>query len=95
MRVSTWVCAWWQAATQDDTSANSILEPAITKYQNPEEADKLMKVQKDLEETKVILHKTIDRYGYNVGRCRYVCVSIYLYMCLCMRQRSCERRKAR
>jgi synaptobrevin family protein YKT6 len=31
------------------------LEGTIAKYQNPAEADKLMKVQQDLDETKIIL----------------------------------------
>jgi synaptobrevin homolog YKT6 len=32
----------------------------VTKYQNPAEADKITKIQKDLDETTQILHKTID-----------------------------------
>lgn len=36
------------------------LDDAIVKYQNPHEADAIMKIQKDLDETKIILHKTID-----------------------------------
>eukprot|EP00735_Rhodelphis_limneticus_P006178 TRINITY_DN1854_c0_g1::TRINITY_DN1854_c0_g1_i1::g.14130::m.14130 TRINITY_DN1854_c0_g1::TRINITY_DN1854_c0_g1_i1::g.14130 ORF type:complete len:213 (+),score=29.57,sp/Q9ZRD6/YKT61_ARATH/51.49/2e-65,Longin/PF13774.1/5.5e-17,Synaptobrevin/PF00957.16/1.8e-14,MIS13/PF08202.6/0.011,DUF3867/PF12983.2/0.051 TRINITY_DN1854_c0_g1_i1:35-640(+) len=38
----------------------STLDSHIQKYQNPAEADKLMKIQKDLDETKIVLHKTID-----------------------------------
>ena len=30
------------------------------KYQDPAQADKLLKVQKELDETKIVLHKTID-----------------------------------
>lgn len=36
------------------------LNETITKYQDPHEADAIMKIQKDLDETKIILHKTID-----------------------------------
>ncbi|KNC74376.1 hypothetical protein SARC_13073 [Sphaeroforma arctica JP610] len=36
------------------------LETTMAKYQNPAEADKMMKIQQDLDETKVILHKTIE-----------------------------------
>ncbi|CAN8067867.1 unnamed protein product [Agarophyton chilense] len=36
------------------------LEPMIRKYQDPHEADAIMKIQKDLDETKIILHNTID-----------------------------------
>mmetsp|Transcript_13019 Transcript_13019/g.41129 ORF Transcript_13019/g.41129 Transcript_13019/m.41129 type:complete len:82 (+) Transcript_13019:478-723(+) len=39
---------------------NELLEPALVKYQDPAQADKLAKIQKELDETKVILHKTID-----------------------------------
>eukprot|EP01136_Pigoraptor_vietnamica_P013750 Opistho-1_new@55135 len=37
-----------------------LLQQHLTKYQNPQEADALSKVQKDLDETKIILHKTIE-----------------------------------
>mmetsp|Transcript_9932 Transcript_9932/g.36331 ORF Transcript_9932/g.36331 Transcript_9932/m.36331 type:complete len:198 (-) Transcript_9932:7369-7962(-) len=50
----------WQALAADDTQGNELLAAALRKYQDPEEADKLLKIQKDLDETKVILHKTID-----------------------------------
>lgn len=47
------------------TAPKSILFPElkdyITKYQNPENADSLMKIQKELDETKVVLHKTIEQ----------------------------------
>ena len=36
------------------------LEATLTKYQNPAEADKLMAIQKDLDETKAIMHKNIE-----------------------------------
>lgn len=36
------------------------LDSIVTKYQNPAEADSIMKIQKDLDDTKIILHKTID-----------------------------------
>uniref|UniRef100_A0A1D1Z189 VAMP-like protein YKT61 n=1 Tax=Anthurium amnicola TaxID=1678845 RepID=A0A1D1Z189_9ARAE len=36
------------------------LNEALTKFQDPGEADKLLKIQRDLDETKIILHKTID-----------------------------------
>ncbi|EDV20838.1 Synaptobrevin-like protein YKT6 [Trichoplax sp. H2] len=41
--------------------ANAInLEEMLSKYQNPKDADPMMKVQADLDETKVVLHNTID-----------------------------------
>lgn len=35
-------------------------EEYLTKYQNPKEADAMTKLQSDLDETKIILHDTID-----------------------------------
>ena len=36
------------------------LDEFLAKYQNPEEADAMTKVQKDFDDTKVILHNTIE-----------------------------------
>ncbi|ODV89171.1 hypothetical protein CANCADRAFT_32507 [Tortispora caseinolytica NRRL Y-17796] len=36
------------------------LDEYIVKYQNPAQADTLMKVQQELDETKIVLHKTIE-----------------------------------
>ncbi|TRX97591.1 hypothetical protein FHL15_001346 [Xylaria flabelliformis] len=49
----------WQSA-----GANSITMPELkeylTKYQDPHQADSIMKIQKELDETKIVLHKTIE-----------------------------------
>ncbi|XP_068638030.1 VAMP-like protein YKT61 [Aristolochia californica] len=50
----------WRAATADATQAWPYLTEALTKFQDPGEADKLLKIQRDLDETKIILYKTID-----------------------------------
>ncbi|CAM6095390.1 unnamed protein product [Calypogeia fissa] len=50
----------WQRQTTDSAEPWPYLAEALQRYQNPTEADKLLKIQKDLDETKVILHKTID-----------------------------------
>ncbi len=50
----------WRTVTEDQNNANDIAEQALAKYQDPSQADKLLKVQKELDETKVILHQTID-----------------------------------
>lgn len=50
--------ATWMRAS--DELAFPSLEEMISKYQDPHEADAIMKIQKDLDETKIILHKTID-----------------------------------
>ncbi|USP73623.1 uncharacterized protein yc1106_00897 [Curvularia clavata] len=36
------------------------LKDYIKKYQDPENADSTMKIQKELDETKIVLHKTIE-----------------------------------
>ncbi|KAF2457722.1 Longin-like domain-containing protein [Lineolata rhizophorae] len=36
------------------------LEEYIQKYQDPQQADSIMKIQKELDETKIVLHKTIE-----------------------------------
>lgn len=36
------------------------LKEYLTKYQDPKEADQIMKIQKELDETKITLHKTIE-----------------------------------
>lgn len=51
----------WRAAAADDVNAAAaVLEPALQKYQDPVAADKLTRIQRDLDETKVVLHQTID-----------------------------------
>ena len=36
------------------------LREYIQKYQDPQQADSIMKIQKELDETKIVLHKTIE-----------------------------------
>lgn len=51
----------WRGVTTDTPDLGSeMLQQALVKYQNPEAADKLAKIQRDLDETKIILHKTIE-----------------------------------
>ncbi|KAI8109702.1 hypothetical protein M9434_000981 [Picochlorum sp. BPE23] len=51
----------WRGATADTfTQENPDLEASLQKYQDPVQADKLTKIQQDLDETKIILHKTIE-----------------------------------
>ncbi|KAJ2330096.1 palmitoyltransferase, partial [Coemansia sp. RSA 2681] len=38
----------------------AVLKEFIGKYQDPKQADNIMKVQQELDETKVVLHKTIE-----------------------------------
>jgi synaptobrevin family protein YKT6 len=50
----------WKTVASDDARGVAILAEAIAKYQDPMEADKILKIQRELDETKVVLHKTID-----------------------------------
>jgi synaptobrevin family protein YKT6 len=36
------------------------LKDYLVKYQDPQQADSIMKIQKELDETKIVLHKTIE-----------------------------------
>ena len=50
----------WKACTTQEGIAYPPLEEYLAKYQDPTEADKISKIQKDLDATTEILHKTID-----------------------------------
>ena len=50
----------WKTATTPESMVFPKAEEYLQKYQNPAEADKVTKIQKDLDETTQILHKTID-----------------------------------
>ncbi|KAH6794377.1 SNARE-like superfamily protein [Perilla frutescens var. hirtella] len=50
----------WKTAQADNTQQWPYLSEALTKFQDPAEADKLLRIQRELDETKIILHKTID-----------------------------------
>ncbi|KAL6502527.1 VAMP-like protein ykt61 [Orobanche hederae] len=50
----------WKNAQADSTQPWPYLVEALSKFQDPAEADKLLKIQRELDETKIILHKTID-----------------------------------
>ena len=50
----------WSVATTPESLPFAKGEEYVAKYQNPSEADKVTKIQKDLDETTSILHKTIE-----------------------------------
>ncbi|CAD5335205.1 unnamed protein product [Arabidopsis thaliana] len=50
----------WRSAKEDSNQPWPYLTEALNKFQDPAEADKLLKIQRELDETKIILHKTID-----------------------------------
>jgi synaptobrevin homolog YKT6 len=45
---------------QDNACPLPQLKEYILKYQDPSQADSIMKIQKELDETKIVLHKTIE-----------------------------------
>jgi synaptobrevin homolog YKT6 len=52
--------AWRGAAADAADPALPLLEAALQKYQDPAAADQLARIQRDLDETKVVLHRTIE-----------------------------------
>jgi synaptobrevin family protein YKT6 len=50
----------WRSQRSDSSAFDQQLTELLSKYQDPANADKLVKVQNELDETKVVLHKTID-----------------------------------
>jgi len=50
----------WKTATTPESITFPAAQEYLEKYQDPASADKVTKIQKDLDETTSILHKTID-----------------------------------
>ena len=50
----------WKACNTPESMAFPALETYLAEYQDPSSADKITKIQKDLDDTTEILHKTID-----------------------------------
>lgn len=51
----------WTGATQTNPALQyAQLDSYLKKYQDPSQADSIMKVQQELDETKIVLHKTIE-----------------------------------
>ncbi|KAG5938500.1 hypothetical protein E4U60_001350 [Claviceps pazoutovae] len=48
----------WQSGTPELPMPE--LKQYLAKYQDPQQADSIMKIQKELDETKIVLHKTIE-----------------------------------
>ena len=65
----------WQKVDADVLTGNPLLELAIVKYQDHTQADKLSKIQKDLDETKIILHQARGRTGAR-DACVCMCIPI-------------------
>jgi len=50
----------WKSVNEPESVVFAKADEYLQKYQDPSEADKVTKIQKDLDETTEILHKTID-----------------------------------
>ncbi|KAK1317636.1 VAMP-like protein YKT61 [Acorus calamus] len=50
----------WKTAQTDSTQPWPYLKEALSTFQDPAEADTLTRIQRDLDETTIILHQTID-----------------------------------
>ncbi|GBG24558.1 Synaptobrevin-like YKT6 [Hondaea fermentalgiana] len=50
----------WPTVMEDATLSFEPLDQAIIEYQDPSKADKISKIQKDLDATMEVMHKTID-----------------------------------
>lgn len=54
------VASWESLQAPDSLCAFNELETYLSRYQDPTQADSLMRVQAELDETKIVLHKTIE-----------------------------------
>lgn len=52
--------AKWINATSNQGLEFPALDDYIKKYQDPQQADTIMRIQQELDDTKVVLHKTIE-----------------------------------
>jgi synaptobrevin family protein YKT6 len=52
----------WKTEVRNEAIVWPALETMLAKYQDPASADQIMKIQKNLDETRDVLHQTIDRY---------------------------------
>ena len=54
------VAANWQEIQDDQSLTPEFMQKDLAKYQDPHEADKLSKIQKDLDDIKDVMHKNIE-----------------------------------
>ena len=53
---------YWESDDKANTASLNFpqLQEYIEKYQNPQQADNISKIQQELDDTKIVLHKTIE-----------------------------------
>lgn len=54
----------WSEETRNESIIWPPLDTAIAKYQDPAEADQIMRIQRNLDDTRDVLHNTIGEYIY-------------------------------
>ena len=57
----------WRGETADDSMPLAGLDAELKKYQDPAEADKLMAIQKDLDQTKAIMVRCPCRFVFGLA----------------------------
>lgn len=57
-----------QGKTKDNEVSFPPLKEYLVKYQNSDEASSIAKIQQELDETKIVLHKAIDSVGFAGSR---------------------------
>ncbi len=50
----------WKSETRNEVLSWPQLDRDLVKYQDPTQADQIMRIQKNLDETRDVLHQTID-----------------------------------
>lgn len=50
----------WRKETNNEVITWSYLDEAVIKYQDPGNADQIVRIQRNLDETREVLHNTID-----------------------------------
>lgn len=56
--------AFADPSTPENSCPFPRLKEYLDKYQDPSQADSIMKIQQELDETKIVLHQTIEGYGF-------------------------------
>ena len=69
----------WKTEVRNEAIVWPALETMLAKYQDPASADQIMKIQKNLDETRDVLHQTIDRYDIMNVMKQFICIYLYLF----------------
>ena len=74
----------WQSVTTDNATPYAAIDALLVKVQDPANCDNIIKIQKQLDDTKEILHETIVKVGWFVCLW-FVCLCLaFGFVCLCV-----------